>query len=161
MFISTKIFDGSSNIPGSGALRQRKSGPYRSPLFLQKVMYLLVDKVFPIYNQRDRRLALPEGLSDPYDCKFRIQNSPSRDTVLPSSGQGTNPPEHVCTPEGTGADELPRLLLNFSAIPRRRVYNRMNSLFLGGWMRSVFPVVPLAALLSLLKESVDAPPSKK
>jgi hypothetical protein len=37
----------------------------------------------------------------------------------------------------------------------------MNSLFLGGWMRSVFPVVPLAALLPFLKESVDAPPSKK
>jgi len=69
--------------------------------------------------------------------------------------------EHGCAPEGTDADELPQLILNFSEIPRRRVYNRMNSLFPGGWMRSVFPVVPLAALLSLLKESVDAPPSKK
>jgi hypothetical protein len=84
---------------------------------------------------------------------------------LQSIGQGKKNPEHGCAPEGTDADELPRLLLNFllnfSEIPRRRVYNRINSLFLGGWMRSVFPVVPLAALLSLLKESVDAPPSKK
>jgi len=80
---------------------------------------------------------------------------------LQSIGQGKKNPEHGCAPEGTDADELPQLLLNFSEIPRRRVYNRINSLFLGGWMRSVFPVVPLAALLSLLKESVDAPPSKK
>ena len=161
MFISTKIFDGSNNIPGSGALRQRKSGPYRSPLFLQKVMYLLIDKVFPIYNQRDRLLALPEGPSDPYDCKSRIQNFPSRDTVLPSSGQGTNPRNtSVCQRAPVRMNSLCSSS-NSVDCPGGRCTIAGMLFSRGGWMRSVVPVVPLAALLPLLKESVDAPPSKK
>lgn len=68
---------------------------------------------------------------------------------MPSIGQGTNHPEHDCAPGGTDADELPPLILNFSEMPRWSVYNLINALFLGEWMRSVFPVVPLAALLLL------------
>jgi hypothetical protein len=93
-------------------------------------MYLFIDKHFLFVIIKVAVYAGRMVFRNRNMYESRIQNSPSRDTVLPSIAEWTNDPEHDRAPGGTDADELPRRILIFSELPGCPVYNHGDILSL-------------------------------